>query len=314
MTEQTTNINSIDAWLMAIRPHTLPAAAAPVLVGTSLAYFQDVFSVLPALAALLGALFIQIGTNLANDYFDAEKGVDTDDRTGFTRVTRSGLIAPESVWRGMVFFFFLAFCCGIYLACVSGWPVIVIGITGIFFGITYSGGPVPYGSYALGDLMVFLYFGLIAVWGTYFVQLADVSAPVFPVILPEQSVPATVVLAAIPSACLSTAILVVNNLRDLDTDRRAGKYTMAVMLGPVGSRIEYSVLVGTSLVVPGGLPLVFDQVGGWTALPLVLFPFAGVLVYNIWTIEEGEAFNRLLSRTGKLLILHAILFSLGFLL
>lgn len=309
MNEQQTT--KLDAWVIATRPHTLPAAAAPVLVGSGVSFYLEVFSLLPAFVALLGAMLIQIGTNLANDYFDAKKGVDTDQRTGFTRVTHEGLLSPETVKRGMITVFSLAVICGVYLTIKGGWPILAIGVTGILFGITYSGGPFPYGSYALGDLMVFLYFGVFAVWGTYYVQLAH-GHGAFSLSIVEGGLSSMVLLTSLPSACLANAVLVVNNLRDLETDQKAGKYTMAVLLGDRNTRVHYSLLLIMAMIVPALFPFLYPKFPLYIVMPLVLLPVTYYLIKDIWTANEGEAFNQLLTRTGKLMLAHAILFTIGF--
>lgn len=297
------------AWLMAARPQTLPAAASPVIVGTAMAYAANRFAIVPALAALLGAELIQIGTNFANDYFDAVKGADTDEREGFTRVTQTGLIPPARVKLATATAYGLAFLVGIYLVFVGGLPIVVIGLASILAGVTYTGGPYPFGYHGLGDLFVFVFFGLVAVTGTYYVQAVSFVAGSFPLWIQPGTVTADVVVASLPMAALSTAILVVNNVRDLETDRATGKITLAVRLGYRGSRIEFFGLLTLAYLVP----LYFAGTGyGLTALlPLASLPYA----YRIWGIvssrTDGEALNPALESTGKLLALYAILFATG---
>src|SRR6056297_980929 len=228
MSDVATEHSRREAWLMAARPHTLPAAAAPVLVGTGLAVHEGLFAPLAALAAFVGAALIQIGTNFANDYYDAVKGVDTDDREGFTRVTHSGLIAPARVKRAMYATFAAAILVGIYLVYVGGLPILVIGLASVASGIAYAGGPYPLGSHGLGDLVVFVFFGVIAVTGTYYVQAAALVGEAFPLWLPAGTVTLAAVVASLPIAALSTNILVVNNVRDLKEDAATGKRTLAV--------------------------------------------------------------------------------------
>ncbi len=297
------------AWLMAARPQTLPAAAAPVMVGVGLAVRDGVLAPLPALAALVGALLIQIGTNFANDYYDAIKGADTDEREGFTRVTQAGLLPPDAVRRAMLVTFTVAILVGTYLVSVGGVPILVIGLASVLCGIAYTGGPYPFGYYGLGDLFVFVFFGVIAVTGTYYVQAAALLAEPFPTWVPPGTVTETVVLASLPIAALSTAILVVNNVRDIETDRTAGKRTLAVILGYRLSRVEYVSLLTLAYVVPAWLFATGESLA--VLLPLASLPLAVVVARTVCTRTDGEALNPALERTGKLLALYAVLFAVG---
>lgn len=296
---------------MAARPQTLPAGASPVVVGTGLAIGLGVFAPLPALFALVGALLIQIGTNFANDYYDAVRGADTDDRDGFTRVTAGGLIEPARVKRAMYGTFALAIVVGIYLVYVGGVPILVIGLASVAAGIAYTGGPLPYGYRGLGDLFVFVFFGLVAVAGTYYVQAVAVSSTAgpFPVWIPPGTLPALAVVAALPAAGLSTALLVVNNIRDRETDAAAGKRTLAVILGYRTSRIEWSVLVALAYVVPTAMWN--DGYHPSVLAPVITIPLAIFLGRTIWTRTDGRALNPALERTGQLLFVHSVLFSIG---
>ena len=282
-------------WLLAARPKTLPAAAAPVVVGTAVAISEDVFSSWPALAALAGALLIQIGTNFANDVFDYKKGADTTERLGPTRVTQAGLLTPGAVMAGMVVAFGLAALVGLYLILVGGWPVVLIGVLSILSGLAYTGGPFPLGYNGLGDLFVFIFFGLIAVCGTYYVQALTVSA--------------AAIWASVPMGLLATAILVVNNLRDIDTDRAAGKKTMAVRFGARGAQIEYSLLVGVSYAVPL-LMWLTDVATPWVMLSWLSLPLVRNLLDLVMN-ERGRALNQALAGTARLELVYAILFSAG---
>jgi 1,4-dihydroxy-2-naphthoate octaprenyltransferase len=298
------------AWVMAARPQTLPAGSAPVVVGTGLAVHDGVFAPLPAVAALVGALLLQIGTNFANDYYDAVRGADTDDREGFTRVTAGGLIEPDAVRRAMAATFGLAILVGLSLVYVGGVPILVVGLASVVAGITYTGGPLPYGYRGLGDLFVFVFFGLVAVAGTYYVQAAAHTGAVLSVWVPSGTVPVDAVVAGLPAAGLSTAILVVNNIRDRETDAAAGKRTLVVMLGYRLSRLEWTALVGMAYVVP-----VVFSVHGYSPvvlLPLATAPFATAVGRTVWTRTDGEALNPALERTGKLLFAHSVLFAVGF--
>jgi 1,4-dihydroxy-2-naphthoate octaprenyltransferase len=307
----TQEVSRRQAWVIAARPQTLPAGAAPVIVGVGLAIGFDLFAPLPALAALLGALLIQVGTNFANDYYDAVRGTDTAKREGFTRVTAGGLIAPEEVRRAMYGTFTLAIVVGTYLVYVGGIPILVVGLASVASGITYTGGPYPFGYYGLGDLFVFCFFGLVAVSGTVYVQAAALagSGP-FPLWLPPETLPLAAVVASLPIAGLSTCILVVNNIRDLETDRQAGKRTLAVLVGYTLSRVEFCALVGTAYIVP----LVFfadPRFSLGVLLPLVTLPYAVAVTGTVLTERSGDALNPALERVGKLLAGYALLFAVG---
>lgn len=302
-------VSKREAWLMAARPQTLPAGASPVVVGTGLALGAGVFAPLPAFAALVGALLLQIGTNFANDYYDAVRGADTEDREGFTRVTAGGLIEPASVKRAMYATFGLAILLGTYLVWVGGPAILVVGLSSVAAGIAYTGGPAPYGYRGLGDIFVFVYFGLVAVTGTYYVQAATRVAGVPALTAPADLVPMAAVVAALPAAGLTTCILVVNNIRDRETDAAAGKRTLAVLLGYTGSRIEFLLLLGMAYVVP----LIFTATGYGlvTLLPLVTLPLAVSLARTVLTETTGAALNPALETTGKLLFAHSLLFAVG---
>jgi 1,4-dihydroxy-2-naphthoate octaprenyltransferase len=287
------------AWILAARPKTLPAAISPVLVGCALAYAEGAFALLPAVAALLVALLLQIGANLANDYFDFFKGADTPDRLGPTRVVASGLITPEQMRTGIVLVFGAAALAGLYLAFIGGWPLLAVGAAVIVAAIAYTGGPWPFGYYGLGDIVVFLTFGLAAVVGTYYVQALRVTA--------------LALLAAIPPGALITDILVVNNLRDLDTDRRAGKHTLAVLIGANLTRLEYALLMIVAYAIPLGM-----WVGAgrtiWIMLPWLSAPIAWKLVRALYRAGEGHTYNVLLARTAQLTLLFCVLLAAGFVL
>jgi 1,4-dihydroxy-2-naphthoate octaprenyltransferase len=298
-----------EAWLIAARPHTLPAAAAPVIVGTGLAVRDGVFAPLPAVAALVAAGLIQIGTNLANDYYDAVKGADTPDRDGFTRVTAGGLIPADRVRRATGVTFALAVLVGLYLVAIGGVPILVVGLASIAAGVLYTGGPYPLGYYGLGDLFVFVFFGLVAVTGTYYVQ-AVAAAPGLPRWVPPGTVSGTAVLASLPMAGLITAILVVNNIRDIETDRAAGKRTLAVVLGYTGSRVEFVALLAIAYAVPVWFWL-GEGFSGTVLFPLLTLPYAGAVTRTVLRRTDGEALNPALEQTGRLAGLFAVLFAVG---
>mgnify|MGYP006295402111 CR=1 FL=1 len=298
-----------DAWLAALRPHTLPAAASPVVVGTGFAIHDGVFAVLPAVLALVGAALIQIGTNLANDYYDAKKGVDTSAREGFTRVTHSGLIPAESVRNAMVGAFGGAMIIGVYLVWIGGIPILVVGLVSIAAGVLYTGGPYPFGYYGLGDVFVFVFFGLIAVTGTYYVQIISMLQSPFPLWVPSGAIPTSVVIGSLPMAALITNILVVNNIRDIETDKAANKRTLAVLLGYTGSRIEFIILLLLAYSIP--LYLYGTGYSFVVLLPLLTIPFAWNILRSILWSTEATILNDTLTKTGQLTAGYAVLFTLG---
>jgi 1,4-dihydroxy-2-naphthoate octaprenyltransferase len=306
----TADISRTEAWLMAARPQTLPAGAAPVVLGTAVAVYEGVFAPLPAVAALVGALLIQVGTNFANDYYDAVNGTDTDDREGFTRVTAGGLIEPRKVKHAMAATYGLAVVVGLYLVAIGGVPILVVGLSSIVAGVLYTGGPYPYGYYGLGDLFVFVYFGLVAVTGTYYVQAVTEVAGLFPTTVPAGSLSPAVAVASLGAAGLSTCILVVNNIRDRETDRETGKRTLAVIVGYRWSRVEFVALTALSYAVPPALWLGFDYPVG-TLAPLVTLPLAAGVTRTVLTETGGAALNPALERTGQLLAVYAVLLAAG---
>jgi 1,4-dihydroxy-2-naphthoate octaprenyltransferase len=306
----TEEISRRRAWLIAARPQTLPAAAAPVIVGVGLAVRDGVTAPLPAAAALLGAILIQIGTNFANDYYDAVQGADTEAREGFTRVTAGGLIDPAEVKRAMWLTFAVAIVVGVYLVAVGGVPILLIGLLSVASGIAYTGGPYPLGYHGLGDLFVFVFFGLIAVTGTYYVQAAAELGVAFATLVPRpELVPMAALVASLPIAAVSTNILVVNNIRDKDEDSTTGKRTLAVRFGYRFARAEYVLLLGMAYTIP----VVFTLSTGdlTTLLPLVTLPLGLTVAKTVVTETSGEALNPALERTGKLLAAFAVLFAIG---
>jgi 1,4-dihydroxy-2-naphthoate octaprenyltransferase len=290
--------------MLAARPRTLPAALAPVVLGTAMAIAEKHFAWLPAAAALMVALLLQIGVNLANDYFDYVKGIDNRDRIGPPRVTHSGLIPAKQVKAGMLVAgmlvaIILSAIPGLYLASVGGWPVILIGVFSFAAALAYSGGPFPLASHGLGDLFVFIFFGLVAVCGTYYVQALHLTPMVW-------------LMGAI-QGLLTTAILVVNNLRDIQTDRRSGKRTLAVMIGERGSRIEYLLLLCTAYTIPFILWL-SGRSSAWVILPAFSLPLAISLTRLIWKSAGGAVLNQALAHTAKLALVYSLLLSLGLIL
>jgi 1,4-dihydroxy-2-naphthoate polyprenyltransferase len=291
-------LSNLQIWLMASRPRTLPAAASPVIVAIAIAIHDGVFQPLPALAALLAALLLQVGANLANDVFDYLRGVDTSHRLGPTRVTQAGLLTPRQVLAGMWLVFGLAGLLGAYLIWVAGWPVLVIGLASILAAVAYSGGPLPFGYYGLGDLVVFLFFGPVAVAGAYFIQAGSVSLEAL--------------LASIPMGLLTTAILVVNNLRDIETDHLTGKRTLAVRLGAAGTRREFGLCLALAYLAP----LLFALLGAgawWGLLAWLSIPYALRLRRMVYT-QTGKPLNLALAASGQLELLYGVLYGLGWVL
>jgi 1,4-dihydroxy-2-naphthoate octaprenyltransferase len=294
MTTQT--ITRRQAWLLAARPKTLPAALSPVIVGTALAFADDRLAWLPALAAALGALLLQILSNFANDYSDFFRGADTPDRLGPVRVTSAGLITPAQMRSGIIVVIGLSVLVGLYLVWVGGWPILAIGVAGIVAALAYTGGPFPFGYYGLGELFVLLFFGVAAVCGTYYVQTLSLTW--------------TVVTASFAVGALVTAILVVNNYRDIDTDRRAGKRTMAVRLGRRGAQIEYMALLAFAFVLPVILWLV-QGVGAWVMLSWLTLPLAVQLAQTLRNATDGLTLNKTLAGTARLGLLFSLLLAAG---
>jgi len=284
----------VETWLAAARPRTLPAAVIPVAVGTACVAATSGIVWAPALAALGGALAIQIGTNFANDVFDAERGADGPDRLGPTRAVAAGLVSAAAMKRAMLAAFAIAAAFGLYLVAIAGWPVVAIGIASVLSGIAYTGGPWPLGYHGLGDLFVMVFFGFVAVCGTVFVQLGHV--------------PALAIWASLPVGALATAILVVNNLRDRAGDARAGKRTLAVRFGRRAAIGEYATLLVIAYAVPAGIALTGHP---WAALPLVTAPLAVARLRALVASGDGPAFNRCLAATAQLLMLHGALFTAG---
>lgn len=286
----------IEAWVHAFRVPTLSASVIPVLVGTALAWRHGVSRAGAALAALVGAVAIQVGTNLANDLFDFRKGADTSARIGPPRVIAMGWLTGAEVRTGMIVAFAAATLAGIYLVTLAGWPVVLIGIISVAAGVGYTAGPYALGYIGLGDLAVFFFFGLTAVVGTYYVQAR--------VVHPEA------ILVAIPVGALATSILVVNNVRDLETDRAAGKRTLAVVLGRGGARAEYIALLFSSYAIPLGL-WAQGLRSAWILLPLATVSLAARALQRVLEREDGPALNAALLDTARLHFLFGLLLAAG---
>ena len=285
-----------EAWLMAARPRTLAVAVGPIAVGTAVAALEGGARLWPAFAALLGAMLLQLGSNFANDVYDFENGADTDERIGPARATQLGLLTPGQMRQGMVAVFAAATLVGVYLIAVAGWPIAAVGIASIIAAIAYTGGPWPFGYHGLGDPMVFLFFGVVAVVGATYVQTLEVSTLAF--------------AASIPVGALATATLVVNNVRDRDTDVKAGKRTLAVRLGARGGRLEYVSLVALAYWMLPVCYWAFEQ-SAWIFLPLVTLPRACQLLNRVFHSSDGPTLNEALGGTAQLGMFYSLLFAIG---
>ena len=289
----------LQVWIAAARPRTLPAAVAPVLVGTALAWHEHALIWPAALACLGFALLVQIGTNFANDYYDHIKGADTAERVGPRRAVASGLVSPEVMKSAMMVVFLFAFVVGLSLLKYGGWPLLAIGVASILCGVAYTGGPYPLGYNGLGDIFVFGFFGLVAVGATYFVQTGEVGAPA--------------IICGVGVGLLATNILVVNNYRDVETDRVAGKRTLVVRFGRRFARVQFCVSLFVALTIP--LHLLRSGQGFHPAVlaPLALAPMAWRHANRLVKAETPAELIALLGDTGKLLALYAMLLSAGLL-
>ncbi|MEX0662242.1 MAG: 1,4-dihydroxy-2-naphthoate polyprenyltransferase [Balneolaceae bacterium] len=286
----------LSIWFDAARPKTLAAALVPVMVGAALAWNDGLFRLDTTTVALFCAFAIQIGTNFANDYFDFIKGADTDDRVGFQRATATGLISSRAMLTATIITMGIAFLAGLYLVWIGGFVVLIIGILSLLFGILYTGGPFPLGYNGLGDLFVFIFFGFVAVMGTYYVNALEWSMISF--------------WASIPVGALAVNILVVNNLRDIEQDKMAGKNTLGVMFGETALKIEYIFMAILSFSVLFYF-FMLDDFSLWILLPLFSLPFLFKIVYDIQTNTNKSQLNQTLEQTAQFMILYGILFTAG---
>ena len=289
----------LGAWWLAARPKTLAAGLAPVLVGTAVAHTHGGIRVLPALAAALGSLLIQIATNLANDYFDHKKGADTEDRLGPSRAVQQGWISPNAMLTATILTLIAALGVGVFLIQIGGWPIAAIGVASLVCAIAYTGGPYPLAYIGLGDVFVFLFFGLAAVVGTTWVQ--------------THSAPPAAWIGGAAVGMLATAILVVNNLRDRHTDAAANKRTLAVRWGGDAARIEHGAMIaGAYLLVTAGALCSWvpwpSTIGALCTLPLAISEIKAVRV------KDGADLNPHLGGAARLELVFSLLFGLGFLL
>ncbi|MEL6341742.1 MAG: 1,4-dihydroxy-2-naphthoate polyprenyltransferase [Myxococcota bacterium] len=285
----------LKVWIMASRLRTLPAAIAPVIIGCALAIADGAFHLGAAFAAMAGAILIQIGTNYANDYFDFINGADNEKRVGPTRATAAGLIKPNAMRAAFITTFALTIPVIIVLTLRGGWPIVLIGIASIISGILYTGGPRPLGYMGLGDLFVLVFFGPVAVAGTYYVQAL--------------TLPPEAIIAGLAPGLISTAILVVNNLRDVHTDAEVGKRTLAVRFGETFARIEYLATLFLAILIPPALVAMTSSHGLAIAASFIWIP-AIAPITAMWT-ESGRALDPNLAKTGQLLALYSVLFSIG---
>jgi 1,4-dihydroxy-2-naphthoate octaprenyltransferase len=292
-------ISFFKVWLLAARPKTLPAGSVPVVVAGALAYDAGKFHLWSWLAALFGSVMIQIGTNYANDLFDFKKNTDRSDRIGPTRVTQAGLATPRQTAAATAIAFSLATIAGIYLIYRGGLPIVIIGAASILFGILYTAGPLALGYIGLADLFVLIFFGPVALGGAYYVQTLEISLPI--------------ILAGIPFGFISTAILTVNNLRDIDSDRRSGKKSLAVRFGQPFARCEYAVMLIAAAIVPV-IMAVIHMHNLYILLPCAYLLFAVPAIRTVFAQTDGETLNRALASTGRLLIIYGLLFGIGWLL
>jgi 1,4-dihydroxy-2-naphthoate octaprenyltransferase len=288
--------SALRVWLWAARPRTLPLAVAPVLLGTGVALGEGRARALPALAAFWCALWLQLGANLANDVFDAERGADGADRLGPPRATAAGWLAPAAVKRATAAAFAFAALGGLGLVAGGGWPILALGLVSIAAALAYTGGPWPFGYRGLGEAAVLVFFGGVAVAGSHYVQAGALSA--------------AALAASLAPGALAAAVLAVNNLRDRESDARAGKRTLAVRFGERFARREVAVLLALALAWPAGLALAFGRpllLGS-----LALAPRAFGLARRVLAGEDGAALNETLAATARLAFLHGVLCAAGF--
>lgn len=295
--ESQNNLSFTQKWYLAIRPKTLPAALAPVLAGSGIAIGAGTFKPAPVLVAAICSVLLQIGANLANDVSDYQKGTDTGERLGPLRVTQAGLLSPHQVWLGTALAFFMAALGGVYLATVAGMPVIYIGLACILAAYFYTSGPMPLSDVGLGDLFVMIFFGFAGVCGMAFVLLGYV--------------PDSAWLAALGVGAMTVNLLVVNNVRDIETDRRAGRRNIPVVWGKAAGELEYALMLVMAYLCPVVLLAL-----GWAELPVLIswlsLPLALVLMRDLHIMQPGRAMNVLLARTANQLLLYSLLLGVGF--
>jgi len=289
-------LTAFEAWMLAIRPKTLPAGAVPVILGSAMAAADGRFRFPAAIVALVCALGIQVATNFINEIYDFRKGADTDERLGPTRTVASGIISEQTMIRVSIGLVSAVFLLGMYLVYTAGWPILLIGLLSLLFAWAYTGGPWPIAYSGLGDLFVFVFFGLVAVGGTYYVQAFDLSLPVL--------------LAAAAPGAFSVNILLVNNIRDIATDRTVGKMTLPARIGGAGARALYVLLTAAAYLVP--LLVWIEGYSVWGLLSLFSLPLALGMIGKLYR-SEGRELNAVLAGTGRVMTIHGLLFSAGLL-
>ena len=295
MYEEKFSPSKLQCWVLASRPKTLPAALVPVIVGSALAVNENKFIFIYSFIALICSLLIQIGTNFVNDLYDFMKGADNEKRKGPIRVLASGLITKKEMEIGSFIIFFTAFLLGLILVMKAGMLILLIGLLSILAGIAYTAGPFPLAYNGLGDIFVFMFFGIIGTMGTYYIQVEKLSMVSF--------------LTSIPVGALITNILVVNNYRDIEEDEAAGKKTLAVIFGKNFARYQYIFLLIVSFLVPAFL-FVFYKFNFWILLPLLTLPIAFKLISMLFRLE-GLQLNKTLELTAKFSAIFGLLFAAG---
>jgi len=290
------SMGSVKNWLLASRPKTLLASFAPVLIGTSMAYAGGSFHTLTAVVTLLAAVLIQTGTNYSNDYCDFLKGADTEDRKGPLRVTQAGLIDASSMRNATVIVFLLAIICGLYLVFRGGWPILLIGLLSVLFGVLYTAGRYSLAYLGIADLFVFVFFGPVAVAGTYYLQTLEISM--------------VVIMAGIPCGLISVAILTVNNLRDVNEDRKAGKKTPAVRFGSAFATGQYIFCMAIATMFPLLIYFLSDE-KIYSLLALLVVPLSFAACKTVVTFKEAGELNKMLGYTARVLFLYSLLFAVG---
>lgn len=288
--------SKLKIWVEAARPQTLAAAFTPVIIGGAIAWRDTEFNIAATLVALLCAFLIQIGTNFANDYFDFVKGADTDERIGFQRATAAGLIPAKTMLKATIITMTLAFLSGLYLVWIGGWMILMIGVLSLLFGILYTGGPYPLGYNGLGDLFVFIFFGIAAVMGTYYVNALEWSAASF--------------WASLAVGALCVNILVINNLRDVEQDTKAGKRTLGVMFGDTALKWEYTIMLALAFAIPPHFFFRLDY-NIYILIPLLTLPAAFILLKRVWMEQEKKNLNKVLEQTARFMGIFGLLFTIG---
>jgi len=289
-------ISKISLWFKSTRPRTLPAAAAPVIIGLALAFYENKVNLLIAIFTLVSALLIQIGTNLANDYFDFIKGTDTEKRVGPVRLIQAGLIKKNEMLAAFIIAFTAASVFGIFLVIRGGYPVLIVGIFAIIFGILYTAGPAPLGYIGLGDIFVFIFFGLISVMGTYYLQLLKINL--------------IVLIASFAPGFLSMAILTANNIRDIKTDKESGKRTLIVRFGYNFGVFEYLFCIVAAHLIPVILVLI-TRSHYFSLISVLTIILAVKPIKIILSRPKSKSLIPVLGTTSQILLIFSILFSIG---